>query len=113
MKTYGEWSASRPGHITPEEKTHVPNVQEAGWGTEPIWMTWRGEKSCPYQGSTFNPSAIQPVASHYTNCAILAPRTPLRATQIKMSNKSTLERSRTVSEDTLEKVRASLNTDTR
>jgi hypothetical protein len=35
-------------------------------------MTWRRVKPCPYQNSNSDPSAIQPVASHYTDWAIPA-----------------------------------------
>jgi hypothetical protein len=42
--------------------------EEVGWALQPVWTTWRGEKSCP---SNSNPSAMQPVASGYTNCTIL------------------------------------------
>jgi hypothetical protein len=34
---------------------------------------WRGEKSWPYRDSNSDPSAIQPVVSRYTDCAIPAP----------------------------------------
>jgi hypothetical protein len=33
-------------------------------------MMRRGEKSYPYQDSKTNPSAVQPIASRYTDCAI-------------------------------------------
>jgi hypothetical protein len=38
----GEWSASRPGPLPPRK---VPD--EAEWGSEPVWTTWRRENSCP------------------------------------------------------------------
>jgi hypothetical protein len=44
-----------------------------GWAPEPVWTTWRGENSWPYQDSKSNPSVIQPLASHYTDYAIPAP----------------------------------------
>jgi hypothetical protein len=37
-------------------------------------MMWRGENSCPYQDLNSDPSAAQPIASCYTNCTTLAPR---------------------------------------
>jgi hypothetical protein len=44
----GEWSASRPGRaFTPEERTPVPIVQEAGWTSEPVW-THRLEVFCMF-----------------------------------------------------------------
>jgi hypothetical protein len=41
-----EWSASRPGHFTPGERSPVPIWYEAGWATEPLWMTWKSDNSC-------------------------------------------------------------------
>jgi hypothetical protein len=35
-------------------------------------MTWRRENSCPYWDLNSNLSVVQPVASHYTDCTILA-----------------------------------------
>jgi hypothetical protein len=32
----------------------------------------RGERSCPYWDYNSDPSAIQPVDNHYTDCAVLA-----------------------------------------
>jgi hypothetical protein len=40
------------------------------WAPEPIWTTWRIEKSYPYGDSNYDPSAVQPVVSRYTDCAI-------------------------------------------
>jgi hypothetical protein len=60
----GEWSASRPGRYTYGER--------ALGALEPVWTTWRGEKSCPYQDWKSDPSAIQRVASRCTGRAILA-----------------------------------------
>jgi hypothetical protein len=59
--------------LTPRERAPVSTGKETGWTPEPVWMTSRGEKSCPYQDSTSDPSVIQPVASHYTDCPIRAP----------------------------------------
>jgi hypothetical protein len=33
---------------------------------------WRGEQSCPYRDVNSDPSAVQPVASRYTDCAVPA-----------------------------------------
>jgi hypothetical protein len=42
----GEWSASHPGRaFTPEERTPLPIVQEAGWAPEPVWTQRVEEKS--------------------------------------------------------------------
>jgi hypothetical protein len=35
-----------------------------------VWTTWLGEKSCPYWKSNSDPSAVQPLASRYVDCAI-------------------------------------------
>jgi len=32
----GDWSASRPGRFTPEERTLVPIGYEAAWAPEPV-----------------------------------------------------------------------------
>jgi hypothetical protein len=43
------------------EKAPVPTGQEAGWGPEPVWTTWRAEKSYPCLDSNSDPQfhAIQ------------------------------------------------------
>jgi hypothetical protein len=41
--------------------------------SELVWKIWRGENSWPYRDSNFEPSVVQPVASRYTDSAILAP----------------------------------------
>jgi hypothetical protein len=56
----------------PPGKT-VPIRQEAGWASEPVWTTGKGENSWPYRDSNFDPSVVQPVASRYTDCIIAAP----------------------------------------
>jgi hypothetical protein len=40
-----------------EPRTHR---EEAGWAPDPIWTTWRREKSCPYGDSDSDPSVVQP-----------------------------------------------------
>jgi hypothetical protein len=62
-----EWSASRPGRFTHEERAPVPIEYEAGWAPEPIWTTLRIENSLPYRDSNSDPSVVQPVASRYTD----------------------------------------------
>jgi hypothetical protein len=48
-------------------KDPVPIVQEAGWAPEPVWI------GAEYLAPTgFDPRTFQPVASRYTDCAILA-----------------------------------------
>jgi hypothetical protein len=66
----GEWSASRPGRFPLGKEPPVPIGYEAGWAPEPVWPTWRRENCCLYRDSNSDPFAVQPVASHYTDCAI-------------------------------------------
>jgi hypothetical protein len=68
----GEWSASRPGRLTPGKEPSVPIRYEAGWVPEPVSTTWRRENSWPYRDSNSDPSVFQPVASRYTDWAIPA-----------------------------------------
>jgi hypothetical protein len=49
-------------------KDLVPIVQEARWAPEPVWI---GVENLAPPG--FDPQTFQPVASHYTDYAILAP----------------------------------------
>jgi hypothetical protein len=84
MKTYGgvdvqihvfltsalvevDWSASFSGRFTltpPPPKERAASTRNRSWR--------RGEKSCPYRDSNFDPSAVQPVASPYTDFPIPA-----------------------------------------
>jgi hypothetical protein len=57
--------------LCPGKEPSLPIRWEAGRAPEPVWTTWREEKSCPYQDSNSEPSTNQPIASCY-NCAILA-----------------------------------------
>jgi hypothetical protein len=50
----GERSASCSSRFIPEE---------ARWVLEPVWTTWGGERSCPYQNLNSDPLVIQPIAS--------------------------------------------------
>jgi hypothetical protein len=43
------------------------------WAPEPVWTTWRREKSHPYQESNHDPLAVQIVASRYTDWAVPVP----------------------------------------
>jgi hypothetical protein len=59
MKTYGEiqvfvtpamveddWSASRPGSVTPGERAHPVDIgYEAGCAPDPVWTSWTSENS--------------------------------------------------------------------
>jgi hypothetical protein len=64
--------------LLPGKEPPVPMGLEAGWTPEPVWTTWRGEKSCPYRDSNTDPSAVEPVASRYTDCAIPLPPNIMR-----------------------------------
>jgi hypothetical protein len=48
---------------------------DIGVGSTPeaVSATWRRENSCPYRDSNPDPSAVQPEASRYTDCAIPIP----------------------------------------
>jgi hypothetical protein len=39
----GECSASRPDCFVPREELPEPEGWEAGWASDPVWATWRGE----------------------------------------------------------------------
>jgi hypothetical protein len=45
----GEWSASRPGRFTAEERAAVPTEYEGGWTPETVWTRWRRGKY-PFSG---------------------------------------------------------------
>jgi hypothetical protein len=75
----GEWSASRPGHFIPGVRapgTHWigglggPQSRSGSRGEEKILDSTRTR--------TPDPSVVEPLASHYTNYAILAPKSRLK-----------------------------------
>jgi hypothetical protein len=66
-----EWSASHSCCFNPGKEPPVPIGQENGLAPELVW-TMRRENSWPYWALSSDPSIVQPVASHYTDCAILA-----------------------------------------
>jgi hypothetical protein len=57
-----------PAALTPGEDP-VPIVQEAGWAPGPIWA---GAENLALPG--FDPRTVQPLASRYTDYAMLALR---------------------------------------
>jgi hypothetical protein len=48
-------------------------VYEVGWTPEPVWMKWRRENSWLCWDLNSDPSPVQLVGNHYTNCTIPAP----------------------------------------
>jgi hypothetical protein len=54
--------------IGKEPPVHIG--QKVGWAPGPVWTLWRGEKSYIIQGSKSNPSAVQSIASRYTDCVM-------------------------------------------
>jgi hypothetical protein len=58
--------APRPGRFTPRERDPVPIVQEAGWAPGAVWTA--AENLAP---PGFDPRTVQPVASRYTDWAIV------------------------------------------
>jgi hypothetical protein len=63
----GGWSTLRTGRIT-SGKDPLPIVQEAGWAPGPVW-TGAENLASP----ELDPRTVQPVASRYTDWAIVAP----------------------------------------
>jgi hypothetical protein len=51
----------------------VPIGKEAGWAPEPIWTNLERREILPLLGLKLLPLAVQPIASLYTDCTILAP----------------------------------------
>jgi hypothetical protein len=56
----GDWSASRPGRFIPGERP--PFTHWIGGAPEPVWTTWRGEKSYPYRDWNSDPPLGRPTA---------------------------------------------------
>jgi hypothetical protein len=60
-----------PANLRWGKSPWYPLDRKFGWPQSQFG--WRGENSWPYWDLNSKPSVIQPIASHYTNCAILAP----------------------------------------
>jgi hypothetical protein len=69
----GEWSASRPGRFTPEER--APSTHQiGGWvGPRAGLEYMESKKFLVLPDSNSDPSVVQPVANRYTNYTIPAP----------------------------------------
>jgi hypothetical protein len=61
-----------PAALPPGKKPLYP-LDRTGWTPEPVWKNQRRENSWPYRDLNFNPLVIPPVATHYTDYAILVP----------------------------------------
>jgi hypothetical protein len=68
---WGWVSASRPGRALASGKgSPVPNVQEAGCASQPVWTQRLEQKSFRRRrGCTLDLPVVQPRARHYTNWA--------------------------------------------
>jgi hypothetical protein len=62
----GEWSDSRPGRFPPGKETPLHIRWAAGWDPDV-----ENTKFLTVPGFELDRSVIQPVASRYTDCAIL------------------------------------------
>jgi hypothetical protein len=60
-----------PWSLYPQERNPVHIKQAAGSTPELIWPFWRSENLLLLLG--FEPQTVQPVATHYTNHAIVVP----------------------------------------
>jgi hypothetical protein len=66
----GEWLDSRIGRFTPGVKASLTYWIGGSVDLRTGLIKWKEEKYCPYPDSNSEPSAFQPVASRYTDCAI-------------------------------------------
>jgi hypothetical protein len=68
----GKQSTSCPDLFTPVETVFLLTSQEVWWTPVPAWMAWKHENSSPGWDSNYDPSAVQPIASHYAHYTTLA-----------------------------------------
>jgi hypothetical protein len=66
----GERSVSRPGRFNPGERAPCTDWIGSWAGPRTCLTTWKEQKTCPYWDTNCDPSAVQHVASHYTDCTI-------------------------------------------
>ena len=86
----GEWSTKRRGPFTPKKE---PFEREAEWASEPVWTSWRREKSLARARfrtpgrlavslgripTTLFPTLINPVCQSPLACPLTSERTHLR-----------------------------------
>jgi len=72
---WGGWLTTRAGNFAAREKDFVRIIQEAGWAPGPVWTgAEKLTRSPPPPG--FDHRTFQPVASRYTECAIVAHLSP-------------------------------------
>jgi hypothetical protein len=68
-----DWLASSLGCFPPWERASVNHWVGDGVGPKTCLEDVERRKSCSYRDSNCGPSTVQPVATRYTDCAILAP----------------------------------------
>jgi hypothetical protein len=62
-----------PAALLPEKEPPTRTHCIGGWaGVDPVLTTWETGYTLLYRDSNSDPPVVQPVASGYTDCAILA-----------------------------------------
>jgi hypothetical protein len=71
--TSWRWVVSfTPRSLHPQKKEPPVHIgQEVGWAPESVWTTWKERNFAPTGIRDSDPSAVQPLASRYTNCETL------------------------------------------
>jgi hypothetical protein len=71
LGTSWRWAVNfKPQPLYPGEKVPIFHWIGSWAWPEPVRKKWGGKKSCLYQQSNFDPSAVQPVDSPCTDCDI-------------------------------------------